>query len=149
MAVTAYIYGPALQSMLNAEIDFDSDTIKAMLCSSLYVPNQDTHRYKSDVTNEASGAGYTAGGVTLTTKALTYNSASNTLVVDCDDPTWATVTVTARYLVIYKDTGTAGTSPLIMYVDFGIDVSATADQFKYTVPAVSGGNGGLFKLIAY
>lgn len=129
------MYGLALQSMLNAEIDFDTDTCKAMLCTSSYTPNQDTHRYKSSVTNEVTGTGYTARGVTLTGKTVNYTTGTNTLALDCDDPTWAASTITARYLVFYKDTGSDATSPLIAYVDFGADVSSTAAAFTYQVPA--------------
>lgn len=134
MAVTSKLYGLVHQSVWNGEIDYDTDTIKAMLCTSTYSPNQDTHRYKSSVTNEVSGTGYTAGGVTLTTKTVTYDAPSNTLSLDCDDPAWATATITARYLVFYKSTGTDATSPLIAYVDFGADVSSTGAAFTYTVP---------------
>jgi hypothetical protein len=135
VATTAKVYGLALQSMLNAEINFSSDTIKAMLCTSSYVPDQDLHRYKSSVTNEITGTGYTAGGVTLTSKTVTYDAPSNTLTLDCADPSWAAATITARYLVIYKSTGTDSTSPLLVFVDFGTDISSTGGTFSYTVPA--------------
>lgn len=135
MAVSSFVYGLALQSMLNKEIDFDSDTVKAMLCTSTYAPNQDTHRYKSSVTNEVTGTGYTAGGVTLANKTVVYTAATNTLALDADDPSWSTATITARYLVFYIDTGTASTSPVLAYVDFGADVSSTAGTFTYQIPA--------------
>jgi hypothetical protein len=134
MAVTSFVYGLALTSLFNAEIDFDTATVKAMLCTSSYVPAQDTHRYKSSVTNEVVGAGYTAGGVTLTGKTVTYTAGTNTLALDADDPSWTGSTITARYLVFYVDTGTAGTSPLLAYVDFGADVSSTSGTFTYQIP---------------
>lgn len=136
MAVTSKVYGLALQSMLNKEIDFDTDTIKAMLCTATYVPNQDTHRYKSSVTNEVVGTGYTAGGVALTSKTVTYDTASNTVTIDAADPAWANATLTARYLVFYDDApATDATKPLISYVDFGADVSSTAATFTYQIPS--------------
>ena len=109
--------------------------MKALLTTSGYAPNQDTHRYKSSVTNEVTGTGYTAGGVTLTSKTAAYDAATNTLTLDAADPSWSTVTVTFRYLVSYVDTGTAGTSPLISYVDFGEDVVVTGVNFTYQLPA--------------
>ena len=130
MAVTSKVYGPALISLFNGEIDYDTATVKALLCSSSYVPNQDTHRYKSDVTNEITGTGYTAGGVVLSSKTVTYDAATNTLTLDAADPSWGpTATFTFRYLVFYADTGTAATSPLISYTDFGADVSVTSASF--------------------
>ncbi|QIP43989.1 hypothetical protein G9444_6746 (plasmid) [Rhodococcus erythropolis] len=38
MAVTAKLYGLALQSAFNKEIDWDTDVIKVMLCTSAYTP---------------------------------------------------------------------------------------------------------------
>jgi hypothetical protein len=55
MAVTALVYGGFLQSLANKEIDLDTDVLKVMLCTSTYTPNQDTHKYKSSVTNEVTG----------------------------------------------------------------------------------------------
>jgi len=135
MAVTAKVFGLAQQSLANAEIDFDTATVKAMLCTSSYTPNQDTHRYKSDVTNEVTGTGYSAGGVALASKTVSYDTASNTLTLDAADPSWASSTITARYVVFYVDTGTAGTSPLLCYWDFGADVSSTAGTFTVQLNA--------------
>lgn len=60
------VYGPFLAKALNKEIDVDTDVIKAMLVTSAYAYSA-AHAYKSDITNEvATGAGYTAGGVTVT-----------------------------------------------------------------------------------
>lgn len=148
MAVTSTVFGLALQSLVNGEVDFDTNDIRAMLCTSSYSPNVDTHRYKSSVTGEVVGAGYTARGPLLTGKVVTYDAATNTLVLDADDPTWAASTITARYLIFYKDTGVDATSPLIALVDFGADIASTNDQFRYAIPAVSGGTGGLAKLTA-
>lgn len=135
MAVTAKAYGPMLQSLFNKEIDFDTDTCKVMLTTSSYTPNQDTHRYKSDVTNEVTGTGYTAGGVTLTTKVVSYDTSSNTLKITSDNPSWASSTITAHYAVFYVSTGTDATSPLLAYWDFGADVASSSGTFTLTIPA--------------
>jgi len=129
MAVTAKLYGLAQQSILSKEINWSSDTIKVMLTTSAYVPNQDTHRYKSAVTNEVTGTGYTAGGATLASKTINYDTSSNTLTLDAADVTWPSSTITARYAVIYDSTGTDETSALIAYVDFGADVVSTNGDF--------------------
>ena len=74
MAVTGKLYGLWLRNILNGTIttDWDTDTIKVMLTTSLYTPDQDTHDFKNDVTNEVTGTGYTAGGQALTNKTVTY-----------------------------------------------------------------------------
>lgn len=128
------MYGQFLAKALNKEVDFDSDTIKVALVSSSYTPNQDTHDYWDDVSaNEVSGTGYTAGGATLSGKTVTYDSASNVVVLDANDVTWASSTVTARYAVVYDDAGaTASQKVLIGYVDFGSDQSSTNGNFTIT-----------------
>lgn len=132
MAVTAFWYGQALKAALNKEIDFDTDTIKVMLCTSTYAPNQDTHVYKDvSVTNEVTGTGYTAGGAALTTKTITYDGATNVVKLDADDVTWASSTITARYAVIYDDSP-ASNKPLLGYVDFGADQSSNNGNFTIT-----------------
>jgi hypothetical protein len=143
VAVTSRVYGLALQSLVSAEVNYTSATVKAMLCNNGYVPSQDSHRYKSSVTNEISGTGYTAGGVTLSTKTIAYDPATNTLTLDAADPSWASASFTARYLVFYVSTGTDATSPLLSYVDFGQDVTVTAATFTYAIPT-----GGFCQLTA-
>lgn len=125
----AKAYGLGSQSALNAEVDFDSATVKCMLTTNSYTPNQDTHRYKSDVTNEVTGTGYTAGGLTLTGKTVTYNSGTNALTLDATDPLWNALTVSnIRLAVFYVDTGVAGTSPLLSYMDFEANYSPAAEN---------------------
>lgn len=132
MAVSAKTYLWAYKHAFNGDIDFVNDTIKIALTTSSYTPNQDTHDYFDDVTNEVSGTGYTAGGATLATKAINLDTANNTIELDAADVTWGTSTITARYAVVYKDTGTASTSPLISYIDFGTDESSVAADFTIT-----------------
>lgn len=125
------IYGSFIGKALNKEIDWDSDTIKVALCTSSYPVNQDTDDYWSDAQPyEASGTGYTAGGLTLTSKSLTFDAATNKVTLDAADVTWANSTITARYAVIYDaQTGVNTTSPLIGYVDFGTDQSSSSGSF--------------------
>lgn len=143
MAVTAKMYGQALLKALNKEINWSSDTIKVMLCTSAYTPDQDAHVYKDvSVTSEVTGTGYTAGGVALTTKTIGYTAATNVIKLDADDVTWATSTITARYAVIYDDSP-ASNKPLLGYVDFGVDQSSSAGNFTITWDAA-----GLFTITA-
>lgn len=139
MAVTAKWYGKALMAAFGGTtsgevplIDYLSDTIKVALCTSSYTPDQDAHDFFDDITNEITGTGYSAGGATLGTKTLTYTGATNAIMFDAADTSWTTSTLTARYAVIYKSTGTGSTSPLMGYVDFGADVSTTAGTFQIT-----------------
>jgi hypothetical protein len=128
------LYGNFLAKSLNKEVDWDSDTIKVALLSSSYTPNQDTHDYFDDVsTYEVTGTGYTTGGSTLTSKTLTYDGTNNVIILDAADTTWGSSTITARYAVVYDDSGaTAGAKALIGYVDFGSDQSSTNGNFTIT-----------------
>lgn len=118
-------------------INVTVDTIKVALCTSSYTPNIDTHVFFSDVTNEVSGSGYTAGGATITTPSVTVDTTNDRAYFDADDTTWVSSTITARYAVIYKATGSAATSPLIGYIDFAADKATTGDTFyiQWATPA--------------
>lgn len=128
------LYGQFLSQALNKEIDWDTDTIKVALLSNSYTPDQDAHNYLDDVVAaEVTGTGYTAGGITLANKTNTYNSGTNVIVLDADDVTWSSSTITARYAVVYDATpATNATKPLIGYVDFGSDQSSSNGNFTIT-----------------
>jgi hypothetical protein len=101
-------YGVPVKNMWSGAnvIDWDTDTIKVALTTSTYTPDQDTHDFFNDVTNEITGTGYSAGGATLTSPTVTYDTATNQVRLDAADTTWTTSTLTARYAVVYKSTGT-------------------------------------------
>lgn len=203
----AYMYGKAFANLLGGElladalgVDWLSDTIKASLHTATYSPNRDTHETKADLTNEVTGTGYSAGGVTLGSKTITYTAAnswatahatttayvvgdivrpaagnghlyrcivagtsggvaptwptvsgqtvtdgtvtwaeigSGVVQVDAADPSWTTATISGiRYMVIYKDSGTANTSPLLFLIDFGSDQQVTNGTFTAQLPAL-------------
>lgn len=123
------IYNSFKRDIANGGIDLDTDTIKVMLVTSAYTADQDAHTKRSDVTNEVSGTGYTAGGASLANKSVTADNTNNRGVFDADDVTWSTSTITARGAVLYKSTGTASTDNLICYIDFGADKTSTAGNF--------------------
>jgi len=130
MAVTARFYGSGLSQAYAGGVNFASDTIKVALVQSGYIFDQALHENFSDITNEATGTGYTAGGATLGTK--TSNFTAGELRLDAADVVWPTSTITASYAVIYKDTGVASSSTLLGYVDFGSVQSSSAGDFTIT-----------------
>lgn len=122
--MASVMYNLGKVKLLTGAIDLDTDTIKVALVTSSYTPNIDTDEFYSDITNEvANGNGYTTGGETLTTLSVTADTTNDRAVVNADSSVWSSATFTARGAVIYKSTGTAGTSPLIAYIDFGADKS--------------------------
>jgi len=127
------IYNKFKMEALNGSINLSSDTIKVALLDSGYTPNIDTDIFWDDVSaNEITGANYTTGGETITTPTVTQDNTDNEGVFGGDDIVWtnAVGTITARYAVMYKDTGVAGTSPLIEYIDFGSDKTSENENFS-------------------
>lgn len=132
MATTTVFYNSYKKALLDKSIDHTNDTIKVALCTSSYTPNIDSHSFFSSITNEVSGGGYTSGGSTLSSKATSQDNTDNEGVFDAADISISSSTITARYAIIYKDTGVAGTSPLICYIDFGENKSSSAGTFGIT-----------------
>lgn len=131
MAVTAHFFDSYWTSLNNKEVNLTADTIKLMLCTSTYTPNRGTHRYKSDITNEISGTGYTATGNTV--GSMGSNIASNVYSITGANASWPASTFTARYAVLYDSTpATDATRPLIGYVDFGADQSPSNGTLSIT-----------------
>ena len=122
---------------MDGSIDLDTDTIKAALVTSSYTPDVDNHDFWDDVSaNEVGASGtYSAGGATLANKTVTQDNTDNEGVFDADDFSFTSATITARYVVFYKSTGTAGTSALICYDDLGSDKSSTLGTWSYTIPS--------------
>ena len=136
MAVTISTYGKFLNSLMQKLIDVDSDSIKVALLSSSYTPDLDNHDFFDDVTAyQVTGTGYTAGGLAVTGKLLSYNSSTNTWTFDFDDPSWTIVgALTARYAVVYDATpSTDANRPLMFLIDLGENKTATDGTFKLTI----------------
>jgi hypothetical protein len=140
VAVTAYWYALGLVNAFGGaaegdsyNIDWLTNTIKVALTTSGYTPNQDTHDFFNDVTNEVTHGGYTAGGAALGTKTL--GATNNVVKFSAANTVWTAsggTAMTARRAVIYKDSGTTSNAPLLAWVDFGADVSATDANFTIT-----------------
>ena len=136
--MASLIYNSAIDDMARNNIDFDTNTFKAMLVTSSYTPNKDTHDKRNDVTNEvAATGGYTAGGVT-TACTVTKDTANDRVTLQFAAVSWATSTITARALVIYKSLGGASSADaLVAYNDFGSDVSSTAGTFSVAASTIT------------
>lgn len=116
-----------------------SGTLKLMLVTAAYTPNQNTHQYKSSVTGEVSGTGYTARGNTCSTPTASVDGAGN-FTFDANDPAaWVQSAggfTNARRAVLYYDTGVDGTSVLVGYTDdAGADLGNLAADLQVTFNA--------------
>ena len=123
--VTGKLFGLLFTALWNKEIDYLADDIRVMMTTSAYVPNQDTHDYKDDVTNEVVGSGYTATGELLGSKTVTYTAGTNVFKLDAADTEWAASSITARIAVVYD-----ATRPLIGFQDFITDRTSDNGLFE-------------------
>lgn len=127
---TAALYSQFFKTLTQKEINLLTDAIHVTLHTSTYAPNQATHDYFDDATNEVAGTGYTAGGVAIANDVFTYTSGTRTWMYDGDDVSWASSTITARYAVLHDRTpGTNATRPLIAYQNFTTDQSTSNGTF--------------------
>jgi hypothetical protein len=130
-------YNSAPYHMARGDIDFDTNTFKAMLVTSTYTPNKDSHDFRNDVTNEVSGTGYTAGGATSTV-TVTKDTANDRVTIQFGAVSWASSTITARGCVYYKSRGGASSADeLICYADFGSDVSSSGGTFAVAASTIT------------
>lgn len=127
------IYNSFKRDIMNGSIDLDTDTIKVLLVTSTYTPDQDTHTKRSDITNEVVGTGYTAGGATLASPTVTADNTDNEGVFDANDTSWTVATITARGAVLYKSRGGAASADeIIAYIDFVSDKTSSGGTFQIT-----------------
>ena len=128
--MASFIYNSAVRDEAVGAIDYDTDTFKVMLTTSAYTENKDTHTKRSDITNEVSGTGYTAGGNTVTVTVGAVDTANDRVDISLGGTTWPASTITARKAVYYKSRGGAASSDeIIAVVDFTSDVATVAGTF--------------------
>ena len=111
------LYPSARSSFLKGEIDWEDDTIKVVALSSTYT-YASTDEFYSDIS-----------GV-LDTATITGATVIDNGIADADDASFTSVGVgeTVAAIVIYKDTGTAATSPLIYFADTNSDGTAISRE---------------------
>jgi len=127
------IYDSFAEDVAKNNIDLDTDTFYIMLVTSSYTQS-DAHSKRSNITNEVTGTGYTAGGKTIGTPTVTKSG--NITTFDAPDVTWATSTITARGAVIYKSRGGASSADeLVCFLDFLSDKTSTAGDFTVSFNA--------------
>ena len=128
--MASLIYNSCIDDTARGNIDFGSNTFKAMLVTSSYTPDKDSHDKLDDVTNEATGTGYTAGGETSTV-TVTKDNTNDKVTIQFGAVSWSSSTITARGCVYYKSRGGASSADeLVGYADFGSDVSSTGGTFS-------------------
>nr|WP_313379356.1 hypothetical protein [Moraxella sp.] len=103
------LFDNARQMFLEAQINWMTDTVKCILVNTgAYTVQTATHKFLSDISSSARAT----APVTLTAKS-TVGGAAN--AADCTFTSVSGPSIGA--IVIYKDTGSESTSPLIAWID--------------------------------
>jgi hypothetical protein len=131
--MASVLYNSLANALLGGEIDFATDPIFAALVGPSYAPDRDAHTTIADVTGEAVGAGYVAGGKVVAV-TIEQDNLNDRTKVHFASTVWPAATITARGAVLYRP----ATGALISYVDFGANVSSTNDAFtvNFSTPLI-------------
>lgn len=108
MANALYAKGKEKLLSSTSSISLDTDTIKVALVKNDYAQNLTTDEWYTAISASVVGT-----PITLSSKSIVNG------VFDAADVTWSAVASGSTFegVVIYKDTGVAGTSPLLAYID--------------------------------
>lgn len=127
MAITTAICNSYKQEILEG-VHASTDTYKIALYTSSATLGASTTAYSA--TNEVTGAGYDAGGKTLT--GFVSGLSTGTAYITFDDPSWTSSTITARGCLIYNS---SKTNKAVACFDFGSDVISVSGTFTIDLPA--------------
>jgi hypothetical protein len=128
MAITQAMCTSFKSEILQEGHQLATDTIKLALFTSSASLGAGTTAYSTS--NEVSGTGYTAGGVTLT--SATVSTSGTTAFFDAADPEFTSASFTARGALIYNS---SNSDKAIAVLDFGGDFTVSAGTFKIVFPA--------------
>jgi hypothetical protein len=132
------LYDKGRQKFLEGGVAWLTDNIKAVLVdTALYTLNIATHEFLTDI----------PAGARVATSANLASKTSTNGVADAADVMLIAVTgATVEAVVLYKDTGVAGTSALIAWIDTATSgLPATPNGGDITITWDSGTN-RIFKL---
>ena len=128
------LYDPGREAFLTGTINWSSDTIKVVLVDTGTYTFSSSHQYYSSI------SGVIAGPQTLGSKTTTNGAA------DAADVTFTAVSgASIEAIIIYKDTGSSATSPLIAYIDTATGLPITPNGGDIIVTWDNGTN-RIFKL---
>lgn len=141
MAIATAMCTSFKAELLEAKHDFNSaggHTFKIALFTSSATLGASTTDYSTS--NEVVGAGYTAGGNTLTN--VNPTSSGTTAFTDFNDTTFSTATITANGALIYNTTtdGGSATTNAVAVLAFGGDKTSTNGDFTIQFPTADASN---------
>lgn len=128
------------QASGNGSVNLSSLNVYCMLVTATYTPNQNTHDFRDDITNEVSGTNYTAGGNILNNPVIALDGAG-LVTIDFDDPAdWAQHASgfsDARRTIFYVNRGGAASADELIGFsnDFGANVGNVAAALSVELAA--------------
>ena len=102
------LYAKGKEKFLSGAINLITDTIKVSLVKNTYPQNVSTDEFYTDISAYVIGTPQTLAAKSVALGVFDAGDITNTAVTAGD---------TLEGVVIYKDTGVAGTSALIAYID--------------------------------
>lgn len=124
------MYNQFKAEVMKGTFDLVNDTVKVALMDENHSFNPDDTGFAAVQANEISGTGYTAGGATLASKAVTQDDTDDEGVFDADNPAWPNATFSCYHAVLYDDTPSSPADPLIGSIDFGGVQSVASGAFS-------------------
>jgi len=107
-------------------------TLKGAFMATTYTQDKETHQFFADV------SGSVASGTTVQTIAsldVRVDTANNRIEIDFADQTETPVTASTNQFMLYMDTGTAATSPLIVCSDISTTLNPVGGTLTLVVNA--------------
>ena len=134
MAITQAVCNSFKQELLQGSHDLDGNTLKLALYTSNATLDASTTAYST--TNESSGTGYTAGGETVTSVAVSLSG--NVAFVDFADVSFTSATISdAAGALLYNS---SVSNKAIAVIDFGSTKSVTGGTLTITLPSANASN---------
>ena len=106
------------------------DTFKLSLYTSSSTINNASTTVYTTSDEVANSGSYTAGGGSLANQAVSTDG--TTAIVDFDDLSFTSATITARYALIYNSTDS---NKAVCVLDFGSDQTSTSGTFTIQFPS--------------
>lgn len=134
MAITTAVCNSFKSELLGGIHDLDTDVIKIAL-----IKTSEAGTYGAATTNystvtgnsdEVTGTGYTTGGNTLTSPAISLDGI--VAIVDFADTVWTNATVSSNGALIYN---ASKSNKAVAIISFGGTVTSTAGDFTIQFPA--------------
>ncbi len=111
--------------------------IRGVFATSSWVPNQDTHDFRDDITNVVTGTNLTATGLAIPNEAVVIDGTANTISLDGDSISQAGVTATgiAGIGLCQIKGGLSSADPLFGYGILGSPISPAGETLVVTPDA--------------